>query len=107
VPLEGHWERQHSSRASDTARERRVMLAVAMVLLAIVIAVGVASLTSRAQRSASGCIDMTIASTTGGATLHACGLQAARVCRGEVPVPRASAGELRRRCREAGLAAAG
>jgi hypothetical protein len=107
VPLEGHWERQHCSRASDTVRERRVMLAVAAVLLAVAIAVGVASLTSRSQPSVPGCIDMTVASTTGGAMLHACGLEAAHLCRGELQVPGAVAGELRRRCRDAGLVDAG
>jgi hypothetical protein len=103
VPLEGHWERQHRSRASDTPRERGVIVAVAALLVAVVVAVGVASLTSGSQQSARDCIDLTVASTTGGAMMHACGLKAAHLCRGEVKVPRDIAAELRRRCRNAGL----
>jgi hypothetical protein len=42
------------------------------------------------------------ASTTGAAVMHACGDEAGRLCRGEIPVARDIA-DLPRHCRDAGL----
>jgi hypothetical protein len=99
VPLEGHWQRQH---ASDSTRERRVMLVIATLLCACAIGIGTAVLTSASGSSAPGCINVTFASTTGAAVMHACGGRAARLCRGAIPVARKIA-DLRRQCRDAGL----
>jgi hypothetical protein len=102
VPLEGHWQRQHASRASDSRRERRVMLVIASLLCACAIGVGAAVLISASGARDPGCVKLTFASTTGAAVMHACGDRAAGLCRGEVPVAREIA-DLRRQCRDAGI----
>jgi hypothetical protein len=102
VPLEGHWQRQHASRASDSKRERRVMHVIAGLLCACAIAAAIAVLTSASGSRPSGCIDVPFASTTGAAVMHACGDEAARLCRSKVPIAREPA-NLRRHCHHAGL----
>jgi hypothetical protein len=72
-----------SRRLSEPLRwGRREKAAVAAVLIALALAVaglGAYALTSgsRARRD---CIDVTFASTVGGATLHACGARARAIC---------------------------
>jgi hypothetical protein len=81
---------------------RRERVAVAALLACAVLALaalGAFALTS-GSRGRRDCVDVTFASTVGGATLHACGPQARRVC--------ASGGrgieeELRVACRHAGV----
>jgi hypothetical protein len=102
VPLEGHWQRQHASRASDSTRERRVMRVIAGLLCGCVIAVAIAVLTSASGAGAPGCIDVPFASTTGAAVMHACGDEAARLCRSKATIARDPA-NLRRHCHHAGL----
>ena len=77
MPLEGHWERQ---QAPLGVREVRVMAVIAgalAVAAAVVIAVSVLGGSSSPQ---AGCIDVVVPSTTGGASAHACGSDAARLC---------------------------
>lgn len=102
MPLEGHWQRQHATRASDSRRERRVTLLVAGALAACALAAGVAVVTTGSGARTPGCIDVTFASTTGGAVMHACGAAAVRICRGETPLAARITSEVRRRCREVG-----
>jgi hypothetical protein len=102
MPLEGQWERQHAALWPSARRERRA-LAVVGGLLASVLAI-VVVLASRAGDTAkAGCVQLTIASTTGGAAVHACGEKAARLCGGQTPVSPQLRTALRARCREAGL----
>ncbi|MEA2219338.1 MAG: hypothetical protein QOJ35_1964 [Solirubrobacteraceae bacterium] len=79
------------------------MLAVAGALAACAIAAGVAVVTTGSGARTRGCIDVTFASTTGGAVMHACGAAAARLCRGETVPAGSVTPDVRRRCREAGL----
>ena len=75
MPLEGHWARQ---QAPLQPRQRR---AVAGVLALVVAGVLALLLTIHGgSASAPGCVDATIASTTGGASVHACGERAVRLC---------------------------
>jgi hypothetical protein len=94
MPLEGHWARQHEPLRQ---REHRVVVVLlgAVAACVIVLLVTVHS----ALRPAPGCVDATIASTTGGAAVHACGQRARRLC----AAPGTTA-EIQLACRRAGLA---
>jgi hypothetical protein len=74
---------QTSSGPSLSPRRKRILLAIAGVVVAALIAVGVYSALGHDQYgpSANGCVNLTIAGTTGGGTLHYCGGQAKAVCR--------------------------
>jgi hypothetical protein len=82
MPLEGHWDRQQTPLRGISARERRVLAVVAALLVALSVALLVHGLASSSSPSASAaCVDVTAASTLGGAKVHACGAEATRVCR--------------------------
>jgi hypothetical protein len=74
---------QISGGGSLSRRGKRILLAAAGVVAAALIAVGVYSAvgTDRYGPSANGCVNLTIAGSTGGATLHYCGAQAKSFCR--------------------------
>ena len=93
MPLEGHWARQ---QAPLGARGRRVAAALLALLAVCVVAL---VLTVHGGSSAPGCIDATIASTTGGASVHACGERARRVC-----AARDATAEIRAACERARIA---
>lgn len=80
------------------------MLAIVALLVVGAVVIGVSALTSGAQHSARGCIDVTVPSTTGAALLHACGPTAVGMCSGGVPVAPDIVAAVRARCRAAGLA---
>jgi hypothetical protein len=75
MPLEGHWARQ---QAPLRRHERLAVAAVLVVTLAGPLLLLVAGRGGGA--SSPGCVDVTIASTTGGAAVHACGERAQRLC---------------------------
>ena len=83
MPLEGHWQRQQTPLRRVSRRELRLLAAVASVLALAAAVVLYAALHHAAHHAAAGCVEITAASTTGGATLHACGADAARWCRSE------------------------
>lgn len=94
-----------SKRLSEPLRwGRRERTAVAALLACVVIAViglGAYAVSSGAPARRD-CIEVTFASTLGGATEHACGAQARRVC----ATPggfKSVAAELRAACRRAGF----
>ena len=64
-------------------RRKRILLAIAGVVAAALIGVGVYSAVGTDQYgpSANGCVNMTIAGSTGGETLHYCGADAKSFCR--------------------------
>jgi hypothetical protein len=81
-------------------REKVAVGAVIACLVAALLALGVYGLTSGAAARRD-CIDVTFASTVGGADLNACGAQARRICAsGAFPGVRA---ELAAACRRAGF----
>jgi hypothetical protein len=85
-------------------REKTAVAAVLACLVLIAIGLGAYALTSGAPRRA-GCIELTFASTLGGAQLHACGSRARHVCRsGSFP---GIEQELRAACRKLGYPFAG
>jgi hypothetical protein len=75
VPLEGQWARQRTPLGH---RERVVAWLTVAVLAAGAIAIPLA--VHGAPAPARGCVNATIASTTGGAAIHACGDAARRMC---------------------------
>jgi hypothetical protein len=98
-----------SRRLSEPLRwGRREKAAVGVALgcvLAAMIALGAYALSSGAPARRD-CIDVTFASTVGGATLHACGARARAICAspGEL---KGIADSLRAACRRAGFAFGG
>jgi len=82
-------------------RERVVVAAVLTCVALALVGLGAYALTS-GSRARADCIDVTFASTLGGARLHACGARARRVCAS----PETTAGiaeSLRAACRHAGF----
>ncbi len=82
-------------------RERTVIAALLACVVLAVVGLGVFAVTSGAP-ARKDCIEVTFASTLGGATEHACGAQARTVC----AAPGAFKGvapELRASCRRAGF----
>jgi hypothetical protein len=104
MPLEGHWARTHTPARSLGRREQRIVAAAAVLLAAAVIALaGVIVLAGGPAAPAPGCVDATIASTTGGAQFHACGDEARSFCANAASAPTRTGGEARAACRRAGL----
>ena len=82
-------------------REKAAIAAVLTCLALAVIGLGAYALTSGSPARRD-CIEVTFASTLGGATEHACGGQARTVCASPGAF-RSVAGELRAACRRAGF----
>jgi hypothetical protein len=82
-------------------RERAVVAALLACVALAVIGLGAYALTSGAP-ARKDCIEVTFASTLGGATEHACGAQAREVCASPGAF-RSAAAELRAACRRAGF----
>ena len=82
MPLEGHWERQHTPLRRPAGRGGWLFAGVAAALiLAVAILLIVVLAGGGDSKRASGCIEVTGASTTGAGTIHACGAAAERTCR--------------------------
>jgi hypothetical protein len=100
VPLEGHWQRQQTPIRGVGRRQARIIAAVAGVLAAAAVAILIIALAQGDPKSQPGCVTVTVPSSTGGATLHACGARAAALCRSQAgqrgPSGRAAAAECRR-----------
>jgi predicted metal-binding membrane protein len=73
-------------RRAPLQRRDLVLLAVLGALAAVAVAAGAWIAVARDGSQAGGrCVDVTLASTMGGATVHRCGADAARFCRREAP----------------------
>jgi hypothetical protein len=80
MPVEGHWERASTPLR---ARDRRVLLVVAVVSVLVVIGLGVAYAVRPAPQSNAGCVVVDVPSTMGGATVRNCGGAAHEFCRSQ------------------------
>lgn len=91
---------------SLTAREKRIASIVAVVLLLVLGGVGVWAATDPGSygRSRDGCVNVTTASSTGGAILHECGAKARTLCHNAFTQNDKLARLARPQCRQAGLA---
>jgi hypothetical protein len=79
-----------------------VLLAAAIALLLALAVVLFATLTGDSSEAGPGCIRLTVPSTMGGATVHACGPAAARWCRSAEARERAIARKATAECGRAG-----
>ena len=85
-----------------TRAGRLAVAGTAAALVLATLALGIyAAVGGFDQRAQPGCIDLTFASTTGGATLHACGARAREVCAAPQEHPQV-ADALRGACKQAG-----
>jgi hypothetical protein len=82
-------------------RERTVVATVLACALLILVGLGAYALTSGSP-ARKDCIEVTFASTLGGATEHGCGAQARKVCASPGAFKHVEA-ELRESCRRAGF----
>jgi hypothetical protein len=88
MPVEGHWERANTPLR---ARDRRVLVMVAVAAALALVALGVAYALRPAARSDAGCVVANVPSTMGGATVRSCGAQAHELCRTQGKIDRAIA----------------
>jgi hypothetical protein len=99
-------QRRLSEPLRWTRAGRIAVAALAAGLVLGALAVGIYAATGGfSQPSQAGCIEVTFASTTGGARLHACGARARRIC----AAPESTggvAGAVRDACRRAGYTSA-
>jgi hypothetical protein len=102
VPLEGHWQRQHTPLRSIGRRERRLLIAVTLVVVVAAAVTLYLALHHGSGKVTAGCVQISAASTTGGANLHACGADAARWCRSETERGTAGDRAVLAACRRAG-----
>jgi hypothetical protein len=82
MPLQGQWERQQAPLFSGSRRERRTLAVVAGLLALGVAAVLYFTLLGSSGARA-GCVDVTVPSTMGAGTMHACGDAARHLCRSQ------------------------
>ena len=77
------YARTNPSAGRLTPRKRRVLGIVGVLIIVIVGGLGVWSVLARDSYSSSGhgCVSVTVASSTGGASLHYCGAAARSFCR--------------------------
>ena len=92
----------HTPLRSTNRRERRLLVAVAVVLVIAVAIALFATIRGGSSKAEAGCIRVTVPSTMGGATVHACGPAAARWCRSPESRQPVIARDARAQCRRAG-----
>jgi hypothetical protein len=85
-----------------TRREARALAAVVAGLVIAVAVVLFAILHGGSSEAGARCVRLTVPSSTGGATLHACGPDAARWCRSVAARQDAFSRKVKERCRNAG-----
>ncbi|HWG61417.1 MAG TPA: hypothetical protein VG253_06860 [Streptosporangiaceae bacterium] len=93
---------------SLSSREKRVMSVVGIVVLLAMAGVGVWAFADHGSygRSSNGCVNITTASSTGGAIMHACGARARSLCVSAFQQHDTFARLARPQCRLAGIAPA-
>lgn len=96
----------HSKRLSEPLRWTRAGRLAVVVALVLLVGGTVAAVVAStgAKRLPAGCIEVTFASTLGGAAERLCGAHAREACAGPAQTPALAAhGALREACRKAGL----
>lgn len=97
MPVERQWER---ANAPLRPRDRRLLAGVGAVAVVALVACAVFLLTRPGSSSASGCLEVKVPSTMGGASLKVCGADAHAFCRTQGRNSRIAAA-----CRRQGFAA--
>ena len=103
--MEGQWDRQRTPLRRAGRRELWMLAAIAVVLVLAAGAGLYAVLASRGSEPRAGCVEVTAASTTGGAAVRACGAEARRLCREQTTATSGYARAVRTACRRASIAA--
>jgi hypothetical protein len=81
MPVEGHWDRLGTPLSR---REKRLLIAVGCLLIAIVAAIAIYSLADRSSsKPQAGCVTATFGASLGGATVQKCGAAAREFCRSQ------------------------
>jgi hypothetical protein len=102
MPLEGHWKRINTPLRKTTRREGRMVAVVGGLFVVALVVVLFLAIQSGSSGSGSGCIDIRGTHAVGGATIHACGQEAARWCdSAAADRPDALGRNLRQECRDA------
>jgi hypothetical protein len=78
MPLEGHWARQNAPLIPSSRRELRVLLVAGILALLATAAVCLALVGAESPNARPGCKRVTVAMTTGGATIEHCGYKTDR-----------------------------
>jgi hypothetical protein len=105
MPLEGHWERTNTPLRRLTRRERRVAIVSAVVVLATVLVLVLATVGDSRPAPKPGCIYAIVPGVMGATPVDACGAKARQTCEEHAdpalrdPVSRG----VRASCRRAGL----
>jgi hypothetical protein len=76
MPLQGQWERQQSPLGERQRRTVAIVGGVLAAALAVVLYFSVVNSGSAGQ----GCVNITVPSTMGASTMHACGDRARQLC---------------------------
>ena len=76
MPLQGQWERQQTQLGSREKRTVAIVGAVLALALAVVLFFSVV----KSDSAGAGCVNVTVPSTMGAASMHACGDRARRLC---------------------------
>ncbi len=94
---------------SLSPRGKWVLGLIGVVLVAVLAGVGVWSVVGKSDYGPSrdGCVNLTVASSMGGAVIHDCGAKARTLCKSAFSRDDALARQTRAQCRLAGLTAAG
>ncbi len=102
--MEGRQPNRHGEAL--TPRQKRVFAVAGAFLIAACGAAGVWAVTDQGSygRSANGCVNVVVPSTTGGGIMHECGAAAQLMCRGAFTRHDRLAALARPQCRLAGLA---
>jgi hypothetical protein len=104
MPLEGHYARQTTPlRALGKPEKRLAAWLGGALAIACAVAVAIVVFAGGRSHPAKGCIDATVASTTGGAWARACGDAAVHTCRSAAASTAASDAGVRQACRRAGI----
>ena len=105
MPLEGHWHRLNTPVRRLTLRERRIVRAALVVVVAATIAIVALSLSSSTAPPRAGCIDTFVPGATGGVEVAACGARARHICHSHATAPDPGSRAIERSCRRADIAA--
>jgi hypothetical protein len=72
MPLEGHWNRQQTGLQALPARQLRALLVGALLTVALLVTVVIAAVSNSAPAPHPGCERVTVATSTGGASVERC-----------------------------------
>jgi hypothetical protein len=81
MPLEGHWQRVNTPLRTLTSRERRLVSAAAVLIVAATIALVLFAASAKTAPPRPGCINAIVPGAMGGQPVDACGARARRICR--------------------------